>query len=211
MTDKNALTSSFMQAVTNRRSTYTLSDECTLTDAELKDLVSTTLEQAPSTFGSYTSRIVVLLHDEHKKFWDITTEILKAATTPDQFEQTSKKMDGFRGAYGTMLFLEDPENTRALQQKFPRYAGHFPSWSTQTSAIHQYILWTAITAAGNGANLQHYNPIVDEKTKLTWDLPADWDLVAQLVFGKPTAPPGPKPTQMKAPLEKRMFVHGATD
>lgn len=85
---------------------------------------------------------------------------------------------------------------------------HFNSWSQQTSAIHQYILWTALTSAGLGANLQHYNPLVDAKTQATWNIPADWTLIAQLVFGKPTAPPGEKPVVMKAPLEKRMFFHG---
>jgi uncharacterized protein len=95
--------------------------------------------------------------------------------------------------------------------------------------MHQFIMWTALTAAGNGANLQHYNPLVDEETKATWDIPSDWTLMAQLgeyisgviprrvflltkrdpqVFGKPTTPPGPKSTHMKKPLEERMFVHG---
>ena len=112
-----------MEAVVKRRSTYTLSPECTIPDSEIKDLVKTTLEMAPSTFGSYTTRIVVLVKDEHKKFWDIAFEAVKAVTPPEQFEAHSKgRLEGFKNAYGTMLFLEDPENTRALEKKYPPYA-----------------------------------------------------------------------------------------
>ena len=86
---------------------------------------------------------------------------------------------------------------------------HFGSWSSQTSAIHQFILWTALTSAGMGANLQHYNPLIDAKVAAAWNIPTDWTLVAQLVFGKPTAPPKDKSVVMKAPLEKRHAVYGA--
>ena len=117
------MTSNFMDAVVNRRSTYTLSPESTISDSEIKDLVTTTLENAPSTFGSYTTRVVVLLKEEHYKLWDIIIETVKAITPPEKWEGHSKaRLEGFRNAYGTMLFLEDPENTRALEKKFPSYA-----------------------------------------------------------------------------------------
>ena len=123
MTSSSTMTSNFMDAVVNRRSTYTLSPESTISDSEIKDLVTTTLEHAPSTFGSYTTRVVVLLKEEHYKLWDIIIETVKAVTPPEKWEGYSKaRLEGFRNAYGTMLFLEDPENTRALEKKFPSYA-----------------------------------------------------------------------------------------
>jgi predicted oxidoreductase (fatty acid repression mutant protein) len=36
---------------------------------------------------------------------------------------------------------------------------------------------------GLGASLQHYNPIVDEQVHAEWDIPSNWKLRAQLVFG----------------------------
>ena len=47
----------------------------------------------------------------------------------------------------------------------------------------QYAIWTALEAEGFGANLQHYNPIVDVAAKQRWNIPSDWSLKAQLVFG----------------------------
>ena len=107
------------------------------------------------------------------------------------------------------MFFEDPENTKALQSKFEFAKDKFPVWAQHTSAIHQFIVWTALTNSGLGANLQHYNPLIDEKVQETFKVPKEWQLIAQLVFGKPTAPAGPKATGMKKPLSERLFVHGA--
>ena len=105
--------------------------------------------------------------------------------------------------------FEDPENTRKLQEQYPFGFDKFPVWSEHTSAIHQFIIWTALTNSGLGANLQHYNPLIDEKLQEAYNVPKTWPLVAQMVFGKPTAPPGPKPTGMKKPLSERLSVFGA--
>jgi len=71
--------------------------------------------------------------------------------------------------------------------------------------MHQYALWVALEAEGCGANLQHYNPIVDQKIQDHWKVPQEWKLRAQLVFGGRGGEPGEK--QFK-PLEERLFVHG---
>lgn len=67
-------------------------------------------------------------------------------------------------------------------------------------------VWTALEAEGLGCNLQHYNPLIDVKVANEWGIDSEWGLKAQMVFGKPTAPPGPK--QM-IPAEERMKVFGA--
>lgn len=51
---------------------------------------------------------------------------------------------------------------------FPLYAQHFSGWAVQSNAMHQYMLWTALEAEGCGCNLQHYNPIIDQKAKTEW-------------------------------------------
>lgn len=67
-------------------------------------------------------------------------------------------------------------------------------------------MWTALEEEGFGANLQHYNPLIDQQISATWNVPANWSLKAQLVFGKPTGTPREKDFK---PLEERVFVHGA--
>ena len=45
---------------------------------------------------------------------------------------------------------------------------------------------------GLGANLQHYNPLIDEAVAKEWNLPESWKLRGQLVFGSIEAPAGEK-------------------
>ncbi|EIM89054.1 Nitroreductase [Stereum hirsutum FP-91666 SS1] len=199
----------FLEAVANRRSVYTISNESTVSDEKLKEILTTTLEETPSTFGSFTTRLVLLVKKDHEKLWDITAEVLKAIVPAEGWEATKTKIDSFKAGYGTVLFYEDPENTKALQSKFAIYADRFPEWSAHTSAMHQYIVWTALEAEGLGASLQHYNPLIDAKVSAEWGIPLEWSLIAMLPFGKPTAPAGPKPTGMKKPIEERLKVFGA--
>jgi len=201
--------SAFLKAVTNRRTNYALKPSSSISDERIEEIIKVTLEQAPSTFGSYTTRILLLLKEEHFKLWDITTGVIKEVTPPEQFEgYTKKRLEGFRNAYGTVLFFEDPENIRKLQDQFAFAKDHFPVWAQHTAAIHQYIIWTAFADEGLGANLQHYNPLIDGKVKAEWNIPETWSLTAQLVFGDPAKEPNPKPSAMKKPLEERFFVYG---
>ena len=72
--------------------------------------------------------------------------------------------------------------------------------------MHQFAVWTALELAGFGANLQHYNPLIDEKVASTWGISKDWELTSMLVFGSPTAGPGEKSFKS---LEERVRVFGA--
>lgn len=76
--------------------------------------------------------------------------------------------------------------------------------------MHQYFLWTSLEAEGFGANLQHYNPLPDQKASEIWNVPLDWSLKAQLVFGG-LAEGARDNLKEKTyePIEKRVFIHGA--
>lgn len=92
----------------------------------------------------------------------------------------------------------------------PLYADKFPQWSEHTSAMHQYMLWTALETEGLGCNLQHYNPLPNQKASEVWKIPADWDLKAQLVFGTPVEGARENLAEKKQqPLEERLLVFGA--
>ncbi|KAI9837764.1 MAG: hypothetical protein M1819_006698 [Sarea resinae] len=200
-----AASKSFIEAVQERRSVYTLSPESPISDDRIVEIVETAIKSAPSSFNSQSTRAVVLLKKEHAKLWEETKTILKAIVPAEAFPSTEQRINGFKNAYGTILWFEDPAPVKALQEKLPLYADKFPVWSEHTSAIHQYIVWTALEAEGLGANLQHYNPLIDQKIQAEWNVPAEWSLKAQLVFGKPTAAAGEKSFQ---PLEERLKVYG---
>jgi predicted oxidoreductase (fatty acid repression mutant protein) len=75
--------------------------------------------------------------------------------------------------------------------------------------MHQLALWTALEQEGFGANLQHYNPLPNQKASEVWNIPQEWDLKAQLVFGGEVE--GARkdlPTKSEEPIEKRLFIHG---
>lgn len=167
-----------------RRSVYSLSNESTIPDSKIEDIVKKVLLTTPSAFNTQSSRIVILHQDNHRKLWDIVFEIIMPLAPENARAGLEAKIKGFRGSYATILFFEDPSSYDHLSS-FKMYADKFGSWRDQTSGMHQLLVWTALEAEGLGANLQHYNPAVDDKIKKKFDLDAGWTLIAQMVIGKP--------------------------
>ena len=58
--------------------------------------------------------------------------------------------------------------------------------------MHQFAIWTMLEDMGLGASLQHYNPLIDDEVRRTWNLPDNWMMIAQMPFGTPTGEPGEK-------------------
>lgn len=192
----------FLNAVQNRRTIYAISNETTITDTRLEELLKTAINHTPSAFNSQSSRIVLLLGEEHKKLWNITLKKLKAIIPPENFTATQEKIESFAAGYGTVLYFEEQETIETLQKSYPTYANNFPIWSQQSSGMLQFVVWTALETEGLGASLQHYSPLIDEDVASTWKLPKTWQLISQMPFGKPTAPPSKKTF---LPIENRFI------
>lgn len=183
----------FTEAMKNRRSYYAIKNESPITDREIERILEEVIKHVPSAFNSQTTRTVLLLGENHRKIWDIVKETLKKQIPAEAFTNTEKKINNcFQAGYGTVLFFEDEAIVKNLQESFPLYADNFPGWSLQTSAMHQFATWTLLEDAGFGASLQHYNPLIDDEVRKTWNLPADWKLIAQMPFGVPVSEPGEK-------------------
>ncbi|KAF2265048.1 nitroreductase family protein [Lojkania enalia] len=203
------MTKSILDAIKTRRTIYSLNKEMPISDKQIVELTKQAVLHVPSAFNSQSTRLVVLLNADHEKFWNYVLEILKPMVPDDQWGQTEGKVKSFQAGYGTILFLEDPEPVEALRKAFPLYAHHFGDWSDHSNAMHQYALWLALEAEGAGASLQHYNPIIDRKAAEEWNIPVDWKLRAQMVFGGKAAEAGEK--QFKPVEGERLFVHGAKE
>ncbi|WP_048744579.1 nitroreductase family protein [Paenibacillus sp. P22] len=194
----------FFAAVKGRRSLYAISKEKVVSEEKVQSIIEEAVNHTPSAFNSQSSRVLVLFNEQSDKLWDLTLETLRAVTGGGEgFDQTEQRMAGFKAGYGTVLFFEDENVVRGLQDQFPTYQDNFPKWSSQSSGMLQFVVWTALEAEGLGASLQHYNPLIDEQVKQTWELPESWKLIAQMPFGKPTAPAGEK---QFAPIETRVKV-----
>ena len=193
------------QAFDERRSVYALGNELPVEPQAIVNMAERVLLHTPSAFNSQSSRLVVLFGAEHQQLWDIAEEKLRAAVGDGDFSGSKQKLDGFRAAAGTVLFYEDKNVTQSLQEQFALYADRFPVWAQQTSAMHQYAMWTELRTLNVGANLQHYNPLVDEDAAKAFSIPDSWELVAQMPFGNIVEPAGEKTYQ---PVSERMKVLG---
>lgn len=184
----NALISAFEA----RRSVYRLSADVDLTIDRLEEIIRNVLLTVPSAFNTQTTRVVALTEQHHHRLWDIVKDAVAPFVSGEQAKNTNDKIAGFRSAYATLLFFEDPAPFEQLAS-FSMYADKFESWRDQTNGMHQFLIWSALASEGLGGNLQHYNPLIDHEVKKTWSIHKDWKLLAQLVVGKPVGdPPAPK-------------------
>ncbi|SPL70917.1 nitroreductase family protein [Acinetobacter stercoris] len=183
---------SFLDQIKQRRTIYAIGNNISLNQAQIEETIIAAIKHSPSSFNSQSSRAVTLYGDSHQKFWNIVRETLRKLVPEDAFAATNDKINSFAAGYGTVLFYEDQAVIQGLQEQFAAYADNFPVWSEHSTGIAQFAVWTALSEKGLGASLQHYNPIIDEEVAQTFDIPANWKLRAQLVFGSIEAPAGDK-------------------
>ncbi|MBH0064164.1 nitroreductase family protein [Psychrobacter sp. SZ93C1] len=194
------------QLAEKRRSIYALSNQLPVSNDEIVKLVEHAILHTPSAFNSQSTRVIVLFGDEHQKLWQMTEDTLRDIVNDDEkFVSTKQKIDSFKAGAGTILFFEDHAVVKGLQEAAPLYADKFPVWSEHTSAMHQYMIWMALSSLDIGANLQHYNPIIDSQVADAWNVDKDWELVAQMVFGAIEQHAGDKAFK---PVDSRLKVFG---
>ncbi|KFI95750.1 nitroreductase family protein [Bifidobacterium stellenboschense] len=197
---------SFVTALETRRSQYALTDASPISDQEIADLVKKVVVDVPSAFNSQPQRAVVLFGDASQKLWDIVKETLRKVVNDEEaFKSTEAKIDSFAAGHGTVLFYDDEDVTKQLQENIPAYAANFPGFARDAAGMLQLAVWTALAEKGLGASLQHYNPLIDEAVAAEFDLPKSWKLQAQMPFGIVAQPAGPVEKQ---PAETRVKVFG---
>jgi hypothetical protein len=195
----------FIETLKNRRTIYNLQKSSAISDTKIQEIIKEAILHVPSAFNSQSTRVILLVKEEHEKLWEITKEVLKGVVPAENFPATEQRLNGFKGGYGTVLFFESRSVVSGMQQNFASYADKFPIWATQSDAMTQYAIWTALESEGLGANLQHYNPLIDAKVAQQWGVDKDWELNAQLVFGDVGAKAGEKGFK---PVEERFKVFG---
>ena len=193
----------FQEAVINRRTNYALGKNIQVLPSQIVAAVERMTREAPSAFNMQSARVVLAMGEHHEKVWNITKEALRKVVPADRFAATEEKIDGFAAGYGTVLFFEESETVKAMQEKFQPYADNFPIWASQANGMLQFAIWTQLASMGLGVNIQHYNPLIDEEIKSHFAVPESWNLVAQMVFGEPLAPPQPIE---KMPVNERVKV-----
>ncbi|HFC8547764.1 TPA: nitroreductase family protein [Neisseria lactamica] len=197
---------SLQQAAESRRSVYSLNKNLPVGKDEIVQIVEHAVLHTPSSFNSQSARVVVLFGEEHDKVWQFVEDALRAVVPADSFEPTAQKLNLFKAGAATILFYEDQNVVKGLQEQFPAYAANFPVWADQANAMVQYAVWTTLAAVGAGANLQHYNPLPDAAIAEAWNISENWLLRAQMVIGGIEGAAGEKAFE---PVAERLKVFGA--
>lgn len=182
----------YLDLLKKRRSIYGLGENVSLSETEIENLIQEAVKESPSSFNSQTSRVVILFDDANQKLWSIVEKTLEPLTPAEAFPATKEKLASFAAGKGTILFFEDMNVVKSLQEQFALYADNFPIWAEQSSGIAQHSVWVALAEQNIGASLQHYNPIIDAEVASTWDIPSNWSLKGQMPFGSIEAPAGEK-------------------
>lgn len=183
---------SVLNAIAKRRSHYAISNNSPVSEDEITEIVKTTVKYVPTAFNSQSHRAIVLFKDQNQKLWDITMEELRKIVPAENFSSTEEKINSFKNSFGSVVFFEESSVVQGLVDQFPSYAHNFPIWSEQANGMLQSAIWNALTEAGLGASLQHYNEVISDEVKKAWNIPETWRLVAQMPFGTPVAVPGEK-------------------
>lgn len=198
-----------LDAIKKRRSIYALDKDVRIGKEKITATIEEAVQYTPAAFNSPSARAVILFGEESNKLWGeggiAEKAIRKVLPEGQSFEPTAKKLASFNAGVGTILFFKDMSVVKDLQAKFALYANNFPVWAEQTNGMTQYAVWTALANIGVGASLQHYNPLIDDAVRKTFDIPENWVLRAQMPFGNIAAPAGPKEFQL---ISERVKVLG---
>ena len=199
------MANSFLDAVATRRTCYDLDGDIPIPESHIEQMIDRLLLTVPSAFNGQSTRIMLLLGAHHNALWKIVKDTLRPLLDADQFLKTERKIDiSFAAGYGTVLFFEDWQVVEAQKKRFPLYADRMEEYTLQTSAMHQFALWTALADEGVGASLQHYNPLIDQAVHHRWAISPAWRLMAQMPFGIPLSTPDEK-VQHTPLAARRMF------
>lgn len=180
----------FLDALKERRSQYSLAGTSKVSDEEILKVVREGVKHAPSAFNSQTTRAFVLFGENHEKLWDIVKEALINKIGEERYaDKTAEKIAGFKAGYATILYYI---NKKEIGEMAEKYTDLFDSWGYQSAGMVIGNVWVGLSEKGLGANLQHYNPLIDEKVKETFDIPEGLELIGQMPFGDIVNPPKEK-------------------
>ncbi len=180
----------FINLLKSRRSVYGLNKMLPVAEGAVADFVRAAVQYVPDAFNMKSQRVVLVMGERHEKFWNaVYDEMVKF--TGGRFSRD--KIDSFAAAYGTVLYFYDTAAVEETRRAYPGYAENFHDWVMQSNGMLQFAIWTGLGGMNIGANLQHYNPVIDNMVREMFDLPAGWILVAQMPFGGIATAPDTRP------------------
>ena len=183
----------YLDILKTRRSIYILKDQLPVSQAIVAGRVKEAISLSPTAFMMQDIHAVILTGDNHRKLWDkIVYNTLQKIVPAEAFKRTEIKLNTFSQATGTILLLRDLEAVEQMRKEYATYADEMDNWSWQDLGIAMVNIWNSLAEINVGANIQHYNPLIDDEVKSTWNIPANYQLVGQMVYGGIVSRPGDK-------------------
>jgi hypothetical protein len=186
-----------------RRSVYGLGKLSAMANTCVEDSVKSCLLNCPTPFNVQSARVALLFGKSHQLFWDKIWENLKGIVPTAKQKNTKEKIESFAAAHGTILFFEDKTALNKLKKQFPLYAKNMKTWTQQANGMLQFMIWQVFAENNIGASLQHYNELIEKEVCAMYNLPKNWELVAQMPFGSIEKEPADKTF---LPLDDRIKV-----
>lgn len=167
-----------------RRSIYDLGRRVTQSQNDITSLIENSIRVAPTAFNNQTTCAVILFNKRHEQLWDIVIDQLKSKIpNKKNYQRALQKIKNFKSAFGTILFFTDMDIVHQYELNKPLYADNFADWAEQGQGYATFVVWTALAENGIGANLQHYNPLIDAQVSKEFNIAESWKLRAQMDFG----------------------------
>jgi predicted oxidoreductase (fatty acid repression mutant protein) len=85
-----------------RRTCYSLKSESPLSDSRIVEISHEVAKHTPSSFNCQSTRLVILLRDEHVEFWNLARQCFAATLQPAAYLEYEKKLLQRQQAYGTV-------------------------------------------------------------------------------------------------------------
>jgi hypothetical protein len=92
----------FFDTMVARRTFYALNKSGPVPQSRIEEIIRHAILHVPSSFNSQSTRIVLLVGEEHDKLWEIAKESVKAVAPPEMWSTSEKKLNGFKAGYGTV-------------------------------------------------------------------------------------------------------------
>lgn len=184
------------KSLENRRTIYNLDKQIKVSEEEITRTIKHITELVPDAYGIRSQRLVVVYRDKHDQLWDKIGQVFNGKVAEE-------KINMFKSGYGTILYFSDEETVKKAAEDTGAPLERFQHWAGQSIGMLEISIWTGLEELGLGANIQHYNPVIDEAIKEMFDIPKTWKLDAQMVFGNKTKDPDAKE---KEDINKRVLV-----
>lgn len=92
----------FLAEIKSRRTCYSLEAKSPISDARIVEIAREVAKHTPSSFNCQATRLVVLLGDEHVKFWEIAKECFRATLPEATCREYEKKLLQCQAGYETV-------------------------------------------------------------------------------------------------------------